>query len=370
MLSEDADGFVYDEFGFAYPADELQGQILSLSEEMTRRAPDQLHLFEKFSEVHGRSIPSAEFIAKVDKEGYLKASCRAGLPMEARIPLWMQLSSAASVIALAVRTYTMYRDEVKDLRELDAAGEKIDVSTHTAFKCIELDVDRTFPGAKFVEAGSEFSDSLRDILCCFALAEPRIGYCQGINFIAGFLLHMVTVHEHCTYRQAEERSFWLLKVLVGKILGVETFSPTLENLHTELRMIDALAQTRVSFFKSMSRSDQMKHSAVFYATSWMLTAYINVLPAYVVLRILDACFYEGNKVLFRIAVALIESCESELERAEGIYERLKLLRDPGLFVYSADTLMKRAFEIPRFSRKKLEKLHDKAVEMENHGDSK
>jgi hypothetical protein len=52
---------------------------------------------------------------------------------------------------------------------------------------IDKDVPRTFPGMKKfnAEAGKA---SLRNVLRAYATYDAEVGYCQGMNFLAGLLL--------------------------------------------------------------------------------------------------------------------------------------------------------------------------------------
>ena len=81
---------------------------------------------------------------------------------------------------------------------------------------IGKDIDRTFPGHALFE-GAKGQNSLRRILSAFALHNPEMGYCQGLNFVAGFLLLIM----------GEEQAFWTLDVVVNEFLPPDYYSHTL-----------------------------------------------------------------------------------------------------------------------------------------------
>ncbi|WIA24121.1 hypothetical protein OEZ85_013718 [Tetradesmus obliquus] len=56
---------------------------------------------------------------------------------------------------------------------------------------IDKDCHRTFPGHDWL-SGPEGQAALRRLLSCFCLAAPQLGYCQGMNFVAGALLLVLT----------------------------------------------------------------------------------------------------------------------------------------------------------------------------------
>jgi hypothetical protein len=71
---------------------------------------------------------------------------------------------------------------------------------------IEKDLLRTFPNHSSMD--TEGCAALRRLLNAYACHNSRVGYCQGMNFLAGVLL--LFMHE--------EDAFWALDVLVEGIL--------------------------------------------------------------------------------------------------------------------------------------------------------
>ena len=76
---------------------------------------------------------------------------------------------------------------------------------------IRTDLPRTFPNNVHFDSTAPgcYQAPLYNILRAFANNNPAIGYCQGLNYIAG-LLYLVT--------KDEDASFWLLKVICETIL--------------------------------------------------------------------------------------------------------------------------------------------------------
>jgi hypothetical protein len=76
---------------------------------------------------------------------------------------------------------------------------------------IEVDLHRTFPDHK--QLSSEHGQQvLRRVLRAYSLHHPKIGYCQGMNFIAGLFLSVVGQEDQAQ----EEQAFWLLASMVGE----------------------------------------------------------------------------------------------------------------------------------------------------------
>lgn len=64
---------------------------------------------------------------------------------------------------------------------------------------IELDLHRTFPFNKFFSGENATGiTKLRRVLVAFSRHNPKVCYCQGFNFVAGFALIFLK----------EEQAFW------------------------------------------------------------------------------------------------------------------------------------------------------------------
>lgn len=76
------------------------------------------------------------------------------------------------------------------------------------FSSIEKDILRTFSD------NNQLQPSLRNVLCAYAIRNPRLLYCQGLNYlVAYFLMRDYT----------EQESFWLLAQLVEEVLPVDYY---------------------------------------------------------------------------------------------------------------------------------------------------
>jgi hypothetical protein len=73
---------------------------------------------------------------------------------------------------------------------------------------------RTFLDAKHDKSPEELMDSLRNVLATYSKRNPTVGYCQGMNFIAGRLLNFMD----------EEEAFWTLAMIIETILPVDYYS--------------------------------------------------------------------------------------------------------------------------------------------------
>ncbi|PTB43652.1 hypothetical protein M441DRAFT_135870 [Trichoderma asperellum CBS 433.97] len=207
-------------------------------------------------------------------------------------------------------------------------------------------LDGSGPGPVGLQGEPPLIASLRRVLLAFAVYNPRIGYCQSLNFIAGLLLLFV---------DTEEQAFWLLNVIThiylpgthemslegSKVdLGVlmtelrDTMPAVWDKIGGELDGGEPLSRPMTSKSMSMRKSPltpspltlRLKRKEPHLAlsserlppitlcmTAWFMSCYIGTLPIETTLRVWDVFFYEGSKTLFRVALAIFKLGEAEIK---------------------------------------------------------
>jgi hypothetical protein len=184
----------------------------------------------------------------------------------------------------------------------------------------------------------EIIGSLRRVLHAFALYNPRIGYCQSLNFLAGLLLLFV---------ETEEQAFWLLNIITRVYLP-GTHEMSLEGSKVDLGVLMvALKDSMPGVWKQIggdeleagkksrgrrgnksghggnpgSISDPNRLPAITLCmTAWFMSCFIGTLPIEAVLRVWDVFFYEGSRTLFRIALTIFKLGEREIKAVQDPME--------------------------------------------------
>jgi len=225
---------------------------------------------------------------KLDTGPKLKRYIRKGVPSSHRKGVWMQVSGAAKLRAEEPDLYpTMLNMKVKNQIIEDQ---------------ILTDIPRTFPNNMFFDKThpKTLQNPLFNILKAFANTNPKIGYCQGINYIAGLIL-LVT--------KDEDASFWLLKVMCEQILP-EYYTASMPGLLTDVKVLAELARQEIPVLAT--HIDKMQMPWALFCSKWFICIYAEVLPTETVLRIWDTVFYEGSKILFRVALGLLKMNQDKL----------------------------------------------------------
>ncbi|KAL7792112.1 hypothetical protein V8C37DRAFT_129077 [Trichoderma ceciliae] len=231
-------------------------------------------------------------------------------------------------------------------------------------------LDGSGPGPVGLEGEPPLIASLRRVLLAFAVYNPRIGYCQSLNFIAGLLLLFV---------DTEEQAFWLLNVIThiylpgthemslegSKVdLGVlmtelrDTMPAVWDKIGGELDGGEPLARPMTS--KSMRKSPltpRLKRKDTHLAlsserlppitlcmTAWFMSCYIGTLPIETTLRVWDVFFYEGSKTLFRVALAIFKLGESEIKAIADPMEMFGVVQSMPRRMLDANKVLETCFK--------------------------
>ena len=314
-----------------------------------------------------------------------KRFVRKGIPPDWRGAAWFYYAGGPAILAKHSGLYE---------KLLGKQAKQIDV------EAVERDLHRTFPdNIQFkpsAGAGSQTSErasqsttttensipgppptageppiisSLRRVLHAFSIYNPRIGYCQSLNFLAGLLLLFVETEEQC---------FWLLNVITIIYLpgthdmSLEGSKVDLGVLMTELRdtmpaVWDKIGgdlegpppNSRPSTSKSVRRpmapilrrreqqprlSTERLPPITLCMTAWFMSCFIGTLPIETTLRVWDVFFYEGSKTLFRTALAILKSGESEIKAVKDPMETFGVVQALPRRMLDANVLMEACFK--------------------------
>ena len=117
----------------------------------------------------------------------------------------------------------------------------------------------------------------------------------------------------------------------------------------------------MSFLESEFGADNSEE--LFQNWPWWIFQYLDVK---ILLRVIDCFFFEGHKVLFRVALALLKLFHKSVNKKGDLHQNAKkdgLLKTFSNFVknleVSSEELLKIAFKFPRFSKSDIAKLTTK-----------
>jgi len=240
---------------------------------------------------------------KLKRGNQLKRFVRKGIPSSHRKGVWMEVSGASQLR--------------KQQPGLYPAMLKASPASQMIVGQIETDLPRTFPNNTHFDSTKpdNMQRNLYNVLLAFSNSNQTIGYCQGLNYIAGLLL-LVTKEEDAT--------FWLLKTLLEQKLP-DYYTASMPGLLTDLKVLEELAFTELS-----GLANHIKQLGVpwpLFASKWFICLYCEVLPIETVLRVWDAVFYEGSKILFRVALGILKIHQESLLKCKDFASLVEQLKE-------------------------------------------
>ena len=187
--------------------------------------------------------------------------------------------------------------------------------------------------------------ALLHVLQAYSVYNPRVGYCQGMGFIAGMLL----LHMH------EEEAFWLLTRLITGYGMEGLYTDRLPKLNEDLWVFERLM---LHFLPDVhGHLEEMGVHVSMFATEWFVTIFTSSFPFRAVLRIWDVFLLEGYKIVFRIALTVLKASREQILGMdfEGLMDFLKHGQAFRQILQEPDDLLRVAFGIP-LTRSLLERL--------------
>jgi hypothetical protein len=212
-------------------------------------------------------------------------------------------------------------------------NEKIQLRIETE-SAIEKDLERTFPRHVLFES-SRGRRELCSVLLDYADFDYRVGYCQGMAFIAAFALSYQPplLAQHCLKTIMIE--FNLRSLLMP---GMPLFKPALEEI---TRLIEILCPELFQTFETLGVEPTI------FASQWLLTLFSYNFPFHFVARVWDLFFASTRRweIIVRVVIALLSHFKHELETARDFESIVDILKSIPKREFSTDQVINTALRL-------------------------
>mmetsp|Transcript_709 Transcript_709/g.2188 ORF Transcript_709/g.2188 Transcript_709/m.2188 type:complete len:1367 (-) Transcript_709:3815-7915(-) len=247
----------------------------------------------------------------------LQKMARGGIPDALRAELWQVCSREA----LLERPYYY--------RHIGKTYETLGIASPMASQ-IEKDLLRTFPGHPLFLRRSGIA-SLRRLLTLYSRYNTNVGYCQSLNFLAGFLLLYMP----------EENVFWVLDAIVRRLLP-NYFNIELTGVKADCHVLTRLVEQKLP--KLAQHFEEHNINLFVVALRWFLQGFVGVLPTRASLRVLDLILLNINDTLFRIALSMLKIFEPQMLQVHDDCELLQMVQNLPSYMFDSDQLIQLAFD--------------------------
>lgn len=227
---------------------------------------------------------------------------------------------------------------------------------------IDKDLGRCFPHHDlFMHSDGEGQRMLGEVLKCYNLYDPEVGYCQGMGFIVGILL-----------MKMEARDAFCVFVKLMETHGLRNvYSKSLSGLHSRIfqfqQLLSPLSPHLLAHFKNLGVEFA-------YLSQWFMTIFATTCPTNTLFRIYDIILAEGaNETIMRVALAIILRNERTLLDMAELEDVLQFLlsreiwapydTNPDQLIEEVTTLFEQVV-----TQEALEKL-DRQFETQSEGDT-
>lgn len=206
----------------------------------------------------------------------VKTNVRNGIPSQHRGKAWVHYSGAGTKMKANPELYE------------SLVNTAISMGEHNEYaEIIQRDLHRTFPdNSKFAcgfftqTDGSIMMESfdtnqklsaLRRILLAFSVHSPHIGYCQSLNYLAGFFLLFV---------EKEEEAFWMMVATVHDYMPENMYDVTMEGANMDQAVLMMFLKDRLpkNIWEKINSNDNGLPPITLVTSHWFLTMFINILP--------------------------------------------------------------------------------------------
>ena len=195
--------------------------------------------------------------------------------------------------------YNITSNIYKNILTFANQAQTKDKKYKAVFEEIKRDINRTFYTEKFTKGNGKLI--LINVLSSLAFIRPEIGYCQGMNFIAGALIELI---------EEEEKIFWIFLSFIDNIDMNLLYLKNMPDYSIRVFQLNYFIKQYFPDLFNHFKKNQITPDIIF--SKWILTIFANYLPFEMCYKIWDLFIIDKWKAIFRISIILLDSIKDKL----------------------------------------------------------
>ena len=195
--------------------------------------------------------------------------------------------------------YNITSNIYKNILSFANKAQTKDKKYKSVFEEIKRDINRTFYTEKFTKGNGKLI--LINVLSALAFIRPEIGYCQGMNFIAGALIELI---------EEEEKIFWIFLSFIDNIDMNLLYLKNMPDYSIRVFQLNYFIKQYFPDLFNHFKKNQITPDIIF--SKWILTIFANYLPFEMCYKIWDLFIIDKWKAIFRISIILLDSIKDKL----------------------------------------------------------
>ena len=164
---------------------------------------------------------------------------------------------------------------------------------------INKDLNRTFYTEKYKIGNGK--TMLNNILTAIAFIRPDIGYCQGMNFIAGSLINFIDDEEKC---------FWIFLHFIDNLELKSLYLQKMPDYLIKLYQLNYFIKEYFPKLLPHLKINQINPDIFF--SKWILTIFSNFLPFETLYNVWDLFVLDKWKAIFKFSIIIVHYMKDEL----------------------------------------------------------
>ena len=225
-----------------------------------------------------------------------------------------------------------------------------EISSHPsspfAKSCEEInrDLDRTFSNDYFTNGNGR--NQLKNVLIALSFLRPEIGYCQGMNFLAGTFIY---------FFKDDEFSFWIFLYLIDNYELSSLYLKNMPDYQIRLFQLNCFLQQYIPALYQHFYSHQIDLDIFF--SKWIITLFSSYLPFQTLEKVLDVFLIDKWKSVFKFSMSFLHYIYEKIINMD-LNAMTKYIREHSYNLHADYDKIKYAYKNFKITNKKIRELRE------------